>query len=76
MIIKGITKTAHIVRNGCRIQVRNGRDTHFWIDQWIDKKSIDEIIDLQNSNEIRDTKVADLWDEEKDGNEQHYQQSP
>lgn len=60
---QGITKTAHVVQNGCRTQVRNGRNTHFWTNPWIDNKSMAEILEFHNVRNNMDIKVADLWDE-------------
>lgn len=60
---KSIVKAAQIVRSGCRTQVRNGKNTRFWLDPWIDSKPLAEYLEVHDFSATRDKKVADFWKE-------------
>lgn len=58
---KGILKSIPVLKEGCRIQIRNGKNTSFWHDSWIGNCPLENLaITTVPASEIYKT-VASYW---------------
>lgn len=59
----GISKVAPIIKEGLRMDVKNGRSTLFWRDAWLEASPLQYSLLRQIDEKELQAKVVDFWDD-------------